>query len=438
VRSLTSLSSAEARRLAIAAQGLSAPRPGSEDKLPGPRDLRRLMDRLGTIQLDAVNVLARTQFIVPFSRLGAYDPAVFRALSGPRGHWFEYWGHAASLLPLELYPLFRWRMQRFETDMVDSVTARERRRAWRAAHAEYLTAVLSEVTERGPLAASQLSEPRRQTGQWWDRRSIGRRALEVLFADGRVAAWRNANFERVYDLTERVIPSSLLEQSAPAAEGAQRELISLAARCLGVATVADLADYFWLRPLAAKARVAELVESGQLTNVSVEGWSQPAYIPTGSVPRPVRRQEATLLSPFDSLIWARQRTQRLFGFHYRIEIYVPGPDRTHGYYVMPLLLGDELVARFDLKADRKSSALLVLGAFAEPEEATGDTALAAVAELDRLRRWLGLERTSISGTGDFAPHLRAASGAGPAPTRRSVPSLEPAASSRRNLERKNA
>jgi uncharacterized protein len=436
VRSLTSLSSAEARRLALAAQGLSLPRPGSVDKLPGRSALRRLMDRLGTIQLDAVNVLARTQFVVPFSRLGAYDPAVFRALSGPRGHWFEYWGHAASLLPLEVYPLFRWRMQRFETDMVDSVTARERRRAWRAAHTDYLSAVLSDVTERGPLAASQLSEPRRQTGQWWDRRSVGRRALEVLFADGRLAAWRNVNFERVYDLTERVIPSAVLERSAPPADDAQRELIFLAARCLGVATVADLADYFWLRPLAAKARVAELVESGQLTSVTVEGWPQPAYLPSGSVPKPLRREEATLLSPFDSLIWARQRTQRLFGFRYRIEIYVPGPDRTHGYYVMPLLLGDELVARFDLKADRKSSALLVVGSFAEPGKATRDTALAAVAELDRLRRWLGLERTSISETGDFAPDLRAATG--PAHSSRSVPSLEPATSSRRNLKRNKA
>jgi uncharacterized protein len=398
------LSNRQARRLAIAAQGLAGPRP-TRRRRAGAEQLRRLMNQVGTIQLDAVNVLERTQFLVPFSRLGDYDPAVLRSLSGPGGSWFEYWGHAASLLPVGRHPLFRWRMERSRQDVLDNVGARERRRAWRAAHAEYIATILSEVTDRGPLAASQLSEPRRRTGEWWDRRSLGRVALELLFGDGVLAAWRGANFERVYDLTERVVPAEVLALPTPTAEDAQRELIALAAGCLGVATVGDLADYFWLRVPAARPRVSELVEDGRLSKVSVEGWSQPAYMLADTRQTVPRRRDACLISPFDSLIWTRARTERLFHFHYRIEIYVPGPDRTHGYYVMPLLLGDELVARFDLKADRKGSALLVVGAFAEPEKDNGAVAEAALAELHRLRQWLGLERLVVTEKGDLASHL---------------------------------
>lgn len=364
------------------------------------------MGQVGTIQLDAVNVLERTQFLVPFSRLGSYNRAALGAFSGPGGEWFEYWGHAASLLPVELQPLFRWRMERSRQDLVDNAAARERRRAWRAEHADYVAAVLAEVVERGPLAASQLSEPRRRTGEWWGRRSVGRVALEQLFGDGALAAWRAPNFERVYDLAERVIPAEVLALPTPAAEDAQRELVLLAARCLGVGTVADLADYFWLRVPSARPRVAELVEDGRLSRVSVEGWSQPAFVATDAAVAAPRRREATLISPFDSLIWTRARTARLFQFHYRIEIYVPGPDRKHGYYVMPLLMGDELVARFDLKADRKASTLLVVGAFAEPGKDNGHVAEAALAELNRLCQWLGLERLSVGAKGDLARRLR--------------------------------
>jgi uncharacterized protein YcaQ len=412
-RSLSSaqLSSREARWLALAAQGLSAPRPattgGGRTPAKTKAQLLGAMGRLGTIQLDAVNVLARTQFLVPFSRLGPYDPAVLRSLSGPQGSWFEYWGHAASLLPVELHPLLRWRMQRFRDDLVDSPKSQERRRAWREANATYIAYILAEVTERGPLAASQLSDPRRQMGEWWDRRSTGRRALELLFADGAVSAWRSANFERIYDLTERVVSAAVLEMPTPSDEDAQKELILLAARCLGVATEADLADYFWLRPQRARLLVAELVGEGHLLQVAVEGWAQPAYIVPGLRPRPPQRATATLVSPFDSLIWTRPRTQRLFDFHYRIEIYVPGQLRTHGYYVMPLLLGDELVARFDLKSDRKGDALLVVGAYAEPGQATGAVAEAALAELHRLREWLGLSSLLVGPKGDLAPRLTA-------------------------------
>jgi len=427
--------------LAIAAQGLSAPRPdtagdrGTAAKTTAAKttaakttaakttaakttaanttaaktraQLLGVMGQLGTIQLDAVNVLARTQFLVPFSRLGPYDPAVLRGLSGPQGAWFEYWGHAASLLPVELQPLFRWRMQRWRDDLVDSGAVQERRRAWRAAHSTYIASVLAEVTERGPLAASQLSDPRRQTGEWWDRRSTGRRALELLFGDGVLSAWRSPNFERIYDLTERVVPAAVLEVPTPADEDAQKQLIALAARCLGVATDADLADYFWLRPQRARLLVAELVGEGRLVQVAVEGWPQPAYIVPGLRPRPPKRASATLVSPFDSLVWTRPRAERLFDFHYRIEIYVPGQLRTHGYYVMPLLLGDALVARFDLKSDRKGDGLLVVGAFAELGQATSAVAEAALEELHRLQQWLGLSRLLVGAKGDLAPRLTA-------------------------------
>lgn len=398
------LSRREARWLALAGQGLARERPVAKGRGTGRARLRKVMQAVGTIQVDAVNVLERTQFIVPFSRVGGYERADFRTLSGPGGEWFEYWGHAASLLPVELYPLFRWRMERWRQDMVDSPVVQERRQAWRQAHASYLAAVLAEVTERGPMAASQLSEPRRRVGEWWDRRSDGRRALELLFGDGVLTAWRSANFERVYDLSERALPPGVLSRPAVPAEEAQRELLAIAAGCLGVATVGDLAEYFWLRPRPAAQRVAELVEEGRLVPVAVEGWRQPAYVLPGARPRPPVRATATLLSPFDSLIWTRDRTERLFGVRYRIEIYVPGPQRTFGYYVLPLLLGDELVARFDLKSDRKAGALNVVASYAEPAHPAG-IAEPALAELHRLRQWLGLSWLSIAPKGDLAAAL---------------------------------
>lgn len=380
------LSAAQARRLAIGAQGLG-----------GVASLAKVMERVGTIQLDAVNVLARTQFIVPFSRAGAYDTSRLVEMSGPAKPWFEYWGHAASLLPVDMQPLLRWRMQDARNDVGDDGRPRSQRRQWRLAHGDYLARVLHEVRDRGPLAASELSDPRRQNGEWWDRRSFGRRALEVLFADGILAAWRRPNFERVYDLAERVLPARVLDAPAPTSAEAKKRLLEVAAGCLGVATVGDMADYFWLRPAQARPLVAELAGEGRLQEVSVEGWAQPAYVLPGtrSPRRPLRN---ALLSPFDSLIWCRPRTERLFSTRYRIEIYVPAPQRVHGYYVLPLLAGDRIVARLDLKSDRKASALLVKAAHKEglvPETEV------AVAELTRLAAWLGLERVVFGGRGDL-------------------------------------
>jgi hypothetical protein len=398
------LSNREARWLAIGAQGLGQSRPDPTTRSARTR-LRKLLDQLGTIQLDAVNVLARTQFVVPFTRLGAYNPADLLGLTGPGQPWFEYWGHAASLLPTDMYPLFRWRMQRERHQ--DWMT-------WAAANVPYLDLVRTEVRERGPLTAGQLSDPRRRNGEWWDRRSDGRLALEFLFTSGELAAWRTASFERVYDLAERVIPADAYSSPHLSVEEAQRELLVRAAGHLGVGTAADLADYFWVVPISdARARVQELVESGRLVPVAVEGWKHPAFMPPDGKPKRPRRHHATLLSPFDSLIWRRPRTEALFGFHYRIEIYVPQPKRTYGYYVLPLLMGDQLVARFDLKADRQAGQLRVAGAYIEPTvQADQELAEAAASELTALANWLGLGGVTVAGRGTLAHPLRAAVAAG--------------------------
>jgi uncharacterized protein len=398
------LSSSEARWLAIDAQALGRPRPSG---LVGRDQLRALIDRIGVIQLDAIRIVERTQFLVPFSRLGSYDIGDLQAMSGPGGELLEYWGHAASLLPMAVQPLFRWRMAQGGPHH-GGPKAEARRTAWWDLHGNYVLAVLREVTERGPLTAAQLSDPRRQTGTWWDRRSIGRQALEVLFARGELAAWRTASFERVYDLTERVVPRSVSDQPTPTVDDAHRQLLLLAARALGVGTVNDLAGYYFIKATPARARIAELVESGELLEVAVEGWKDPAYVVPGARPRRPARTTATLLSPFDSFIWDRARTKRVLGFDYRIEVYTPGAARRHGYYVLPLLLGDALAGRLDLKADRKASSLLVLGAFVEDGVDRDAVVLSAAAELDAMRGWLGLATVSIAARGDLARRLQRA------------------------------
>lgn len=403
VRTASRLSQREVRWLALAAQELGRPRPRTSAR----RQLRDLISRLGVIQLDAINVLERTQLLVPWSRLGAYPVASLQALCGPRGALFEYWGHAASLLPVAKQPLFRWRMATF-SGALGGPAYTARWRAWGEAHAAYVARVLAEVRERGPLAAAQLRDPRRRDGAWWERRSEGRQALEWLFARGELAAWRNGNFERVYDLPERVIPGEVLARPAPSPEDAQRQLLASAAQSLGVATLGDLADYYRIEKKHAAPRVAELVEAGELEPVAVEGWGETAYCLVGVRPTRPTREHATLLSPFDSLIWERERTRRLFGFDYRIEVYVPAAKRRYGYYVLPLLLADALVARFDLKADRKASVLRVAGAYLEPLAKPGAAAAAAAAELDRLRGFLGLAAIRVGRRGNLAPALRAA------------------------------
>jgi hypothetical protein len=368
--------------------------------------VRDLIARIGAIQLDAINVLRRTQYLVVFSRLGPYDVSLLHRMTGPSEELFEYWGHAAAVLPATTQPLFRWRMQEhaaLHARVADDAPARP---SWLAAGVAYTEAVFDEVRDRGPLAASGLSDPRPQRGEWWDRRSTGRRALEWLFTTGRVAAWRSETFERIYDLPERVLPAAVLAAPTPRRDDAQRALLLTAAHALGVGTLADLADYFRIRPGEARERVAELIDCGDLVEVVVEGWTQKAYCPPDVQPRRPARGHATLLSPFDSLIWARDRTRRLFGFDYRIEVYVPEAKRRFGYFVLPLLLDDSLVARLDLKADRRTGTLRVPAAHLEPGADARAVAAAAAEELDALRAWLGLEHTEVGTRGDLTATLR--------------------------------
>jgi uncharacterized protein YcaQ len=267
----------------------------------------------------------------------------------------------------------------------------------------FVRAVLAEVAERGPLAASELTDPGPRRGPWWGW-GDGKAALEWLFWTGEVAVAERRNFERRYDLTGRVLPPEVLASPTPPPEEAHRQLLVHAAGALGVATASDLADYFRIRVSEARPRVAELVEAGVLEAVEVEGWNRPAYLHTGA--RVPRRVEArALLSPFDSLVFERSRTERLFGFRFRLEVYVPAAQRVHGYYVLPFLLGEDLVARVDVKADRRRRVLLVPGAFAEPAAAAG-TAAHLVGELLRLASWLGLDDVEVGHRGDLAAALR--------------------------------
>lgn len=399
-RGVSGLSATEARRIAVRAQGLNRARPRRPVAV---RHLRQAIDPIGIVQLDAISVVARTQFVVLFSRVGSYPQPLLHSMAGPGGELFECAGYRAALMPLEYQRLFRWQAAAFAAYQSDG-----RRGAWwqayHQANADYIEAVRRDVAERGPLTASQLRDPRRRRGEWWERRSDGRRALEFLFIR-ELGAWRTPSFERVYDLVDRVIPASVLALPTPSRDEAQRALVQAAARALGVGTAGDLAAYHLLEPAVGRARVAELVEAGCLTPVQVEGWRQPAYLDAGARPVKPARTHATLLSPFDSLIWDRRRTSRVFGFDYRIEVYVPLPRRRYGYYVLPLLVGDRLVARFDLKADRRASTLRVAGAYAEPEvDLVGIAGLAAV-ELESLGGWLGLQSVTLDRRGDLVDAL---------------------------------
>lgn len=375
--------------MALAAQGFVDWRPRR------PADgwaLRRVLGRIGLLQMDSVNVLVRAHYLPLFSRLGPYplellDRASHRA---PR-RLFEYWGHEASLLPVEMQPLLRWRMDRAVEDAWGGMRRIQRERP------DLVERTLETVRERGPIAASELVEERPEKTHWGWNWSDSKRALELLFWSGRVTSARRRGFERLYDLPERVLPAAVLATPTPPVEEAQRELIRIAARACGVAGERDLRDYFRLPAADAKARVAELVEAGELLPVDVDG--RPAYLwAQARVPRRVHAR--ALLAPFDPLVWERARVERLFGFRYRIEIYVPAPKRVHGYYVLPFLLGDRLVARVDLKADRAAGVLRVQAAWAEPG-APPETAAELGEELAAMARWLGLEGVEATGRGDL-------------------------------------
>lgn len=397
-----SLSIPEARRLAITAQGLhrtasTKARPASSSKIS------TAAQGLGLVQIDSVNVLARAHLLTLYARVGAFDPASLHraAYGGRRRKLFEYWGHEASLLPVETQPLWRWRMAdaRVGTGLYAGLVR------FRKENAKFIDAVLAEIEARGPLSARELTDGGSSRGSWWGW-SEGKRAIEWLFWAGLVTtATRRNTFERVYDLTERALPTSVVDMPTPTRDEAQRELLRKALRASGVATEKDLRDYLRLPPADARARLAELVEAGDALPVEIEGWP-PAYIaPQTRIPKEVNAR--ALLCPFDPLIWTRDRTERLFGMRFRLEIYVPEAKRVYGYYVLPFLMGEALVARVDLKADRHSGKLLVKAAHLE-DGAPQDTAVELAATLRRMADWLGLADISVGRRGGLANELRRA------------------------------
>jgi uncharacterized protein len=395
------ITAAGARRIALAAQGFDRPRPATA---PGARRLLDLVRRVGALQLDSVNVFTRAHYMPVFSRLGPYDRAQLDRISGHGSgrvdrRLVEYWAHEASLIPAELHPLFRWRMAAVQREAWGSIA--------RVAHErpDLVAETLELVAAEGPIRARDTGAVRLppRPGHMWNWHE-GKVALEYLFFTGQIAAARRVNFERLYDTVDRVIPPHIREQPTPAAPDAQRQLVRIAARALGVATEPDLGDYFRLPRSASKERVAELVAAGELLPVEVEGWNAPAFL-WPAARRPRRLHARALLSPFDSLIWFRQRTERLFGFRYRIEIYTPAAKRVYGYYVLPFLLGDTLVARVDLKSDRSTGTLRVQGAFAEDGVERAHVAGELAAELRLVAAWLGLADISVAARGDLCREL---------------------------------
>ncbi|MDB5723898.1 MAG: hypothetical protein JWQ16_652 [Novosphingobium sp.] len=377
------LSLKQARRIALAAQGFGQSRPPTVSAA----HLRRTIDRLGLHQIDSVNVLTRAHYLPAFSRLGSYDRALLeRDAWGPKRQrrLFEYWAHEASLLPLGLHSLFRWRMARAERGEI-GYQALRRFATDRRAEAQ---AVLDRIIRDGPMTAADFEDGKSKSG-WWDW-SHTKHALEWLFWSGQITtATRRASFARVYDLPERVLPQAVLDLPTPNAATAQRTLIDHAARALGIATSAELRDYFRLKPDEADHAIAGLAEDGALVPVAVEGTPLKSWLHRDAR-LPHKIQGAALLAPFDPLIWERARTERLFGFRYRIEIYLPQDKRSHGYYVLPFLLDEALVARVDLKADRQAGILrahrVTLEAHAPP-----DTLSHLGRELERMATWLQLD-----------------------------------------------
>ena len=392
---MADFSSSEARRIALAAQGFTEPRPRGRIDI---RHLRRVVDRIGLIQIDSVNVAVRSHYMPLFSRLGPYPMSLLDDAVYERRELFETWAHEASFVPVKHYPLFRQRMQHAEPWRRIARFAKK--------YPGYLDAVLEEVRSRGALAASELEDPGSRTGPWWGQ-GKGKVALEWHFFRGAVCVCERRNFARVYDLTERVLPSEALNGRAPDVDASQRELLLLSARSHGVGTARDLADYYRLSIPRSRELLRELASEGALREVDVEGWREPAYLhPEARVPRGV--QARALLTPFDSLIWERDRTERVFDFHYRIEIYVPQKKRRYGYYVMPFLLDEALAARVDLKSDRAKSRLLVKAAYLEEGQDAGRVSEALAGELRLMAEWLGLGEVRVGRKGDLASELRLA------------------------------
>ena len=389
------LSISQARRIALAAQGFTDPAPaGQVDR----RHLRRVMGRLKLLQLDSVPVVVRTQYLPPFSRLGCYDRALPDRIAYTDDEWFEAWAHEASLLPVGDEPLLRWQKRRAEQGDTWKNLAELAR-----SEPDYVAEVLAQVAE-GPLTAGELADPRRRDGEWWGSRSLGSIALDWLFRIGAVGIRRRGNFVKEFDLLERIVPPEVRARPTPTVEDAQRALLERSAEALGVGAAGDLIDYYRLPIREGRARLRELVEAGSLETAEVEGWTEPAYMhPEARLPRSV--DTLTVLSPFDPIVWNRARALRLWGFDYRIEIYVPAAKRVYGYYVLPVLHGEQLVARLDIKTDRAGGALRVLGAFAEPDVDHAALAGRLRPHLLELARFVGVDDVSYGDRGSLMAAL---------------------------------
>ena len=401
-----SVSPALARRVALAAQGFGGARPAS----PGSRQLNSVIDRLGVLQIDSVNVFERSHYLPVFARLGGFDKSALDALTfAQSGRYVEYWGHEATIMPRESWPLFRWRMQAYR----DRALADPQ--SWASANGAFLRWLHAELAEKGPMAASEIEhDANKRVGPWWGWSDV-KIGLETLFRWGEIVSAGRSGFERRYALPEQVLPPAVLSRDVPRAD-AIRELVRRAATASGVGTLDDLADYYRLASADTRLALRELEDSGDVLPVTVPGWVR------GNRPREVwlsrdaRRPRAitasALLSPFDPIVWARNRALRMFDFHYRIEIYTPKPKRVHGYYVLPVLLDDHLSARLDLKNDRAAAVLRVQAAWIEPG-APADAAERVAELLRETAAWQRHERIAVTGRGTFARELAGALGVRP-------------------------
>jgi len=392
-----SLNPDQARRIALHAQGFGAKNRSTPVNLG---HLRRLMQRLRIIQLDSVPVIIRTQYMPGFSRLGPYDPGLLDHISYQLDEWFEAFVHEASVVPVEDEPLFRFMKDRARNGETWGGLVKLAKR-----EASYIKDVLQEVADRGPIKANELSNPRPREGEWWGSCSIGTLALDYLFRVGAVGIRRIGNFEKEFDLLERIVPTDVIKQPSPTQENSLKELLVRSAQALGIATGPCLTDYFRLPKRAVKSLFAELVEDGRLVPCDVAGTNRQTYMhPETKVPRSVNAR--ALLSPFDPIVWNRDRVSWLFDFDYRIEIYVPKPKRKYGYYVLPFLLGDKIVGRCDIKTDRSAGVLRLLGAFTESGVDAHAIADDLAGELQKLATMVGVEHVSIDCRGRLADAVK--------------------------------
>ncbi|MEO8539997.1 MAG: crosslink repair DNA glycosylase YcaQ family protein [bacterium] len=392
---MDSISNDEARRITLTAQGFAVPRP----RKPGAAEMKRVIDRLRLIQIDSVNVMARAHYMPFFSRLGPYPQELLEQLAYREQHVFEQWAHEACFVPIEDYPLLHHQMEHGRRWGGDDLRNLPQERL------DFFASVLEQVRQRGPVVTGEMETEGKRQGWWgWSHAKIG---LEYNFAHGLLAVKERRNFARVYDVAERVFSAEMLAAAAMPREDAQRQMLRNSLRALGVATAADLKDYYRLKKAEVMPRLAELVDSHEAVPVSVEGWRDSAFMAPGATAAPAIKATA-LLSPFDNLIWDRARTERMFGFFYRIEIYTPAEKRIHGYYVLPFMHNNNLAARVDLKANRQANVLEVKAAHLEPGATSRPTARALARELREVQRWLHLDRIDVAVNGSLAPELNLA------------------------------